>query len=69
MMQVTQERINQIQGALAAKRDEITARKSSLNTVFLALYTLGSLTVLTGSLLNTIIAAKSGEAKRQLSKR
>jgi hypothetical protein len=68
MTQITQARINQIQGKLAAKRDEIANRKSTLNSVFLALYAIGSVTVLTGAALNAITSAKSSEAKTRSDK-
>ena len=56
--QTTQERIDKIQGKLMAKKDNIAKHKSTLNSIFLVFYAIGSVTVLIGSALNTIMSAK-----------
>lgn len=62
-IKITQERLEKIQGRLAAKRDEIIERTSTLNKAFYALYGIGSVTVLIGSLLNVIISPETGEER------
>ena len=69
LMGLTQERINKIQGELALKRDEITRRKSSLNTMFLILYAVGSITVLIGSALNEVKSTKASEVQTRSKQR
>jgi hypothetical protein len=68
MMRITQERINTIQGKLAQKREEMAGRKAALNTTFLLLYAIGSLTVLTGSALGAVQSAKSSESQTSAKK-
>lgn len=58
-IQITQERLEKIQGRLANKRDGIIDRTSTLNRTFYALYGIGSVTVLIGSLLNVIISPET----------
>jgi hypothetical protein len=68
MRQITQERIDTIQGKLTAQRDKVTNRKLALSTVFLILYAIGSVTILTGSTLSAIMSSKSSEAKSRTDK-
>lgn len=68
MMRITQDRIEKIQGKLADKRDEITNRKTTLNTMFLILYAVGSIIVLVGSVLNAVNASKSSETESKAGK-
>jgi hypothetical protein len=63
MMRITQERINTIQGKLAQKREEIARRKAALNTTFLLLYAIGSLTILTGSALSAVQSTRASESQ------
>jgi hypothetical protein len=63
MMRIVQERINTIQGKVAERRKQIDERKVALNGVFLVLYAAGSLMVLTGSVLNAVMSARSGEGQ------
>lgn len=51
MLNTTQDRLGKIQVKLADREDEIVSRKSTLNKIFLGLYTVGSVTVLVGSIL------------------
>jgi hypothetical protein len=69
MMGTTQDRIEKIQGKLADKRNEITNRKATLNTMFLILYAVGSVIVLVGSILNAVTASKSSESESKAVKR
>lgn len=69
MMRITQDRIEKIQGKLADKRDKITNRKTTLNTMFLILYAVGSVIILVGSILNAVIASKSTETVARAGKR
>jgi len=61
LMRIVQERINAIQGKVTEKREEIGERKAALNGVFLVLYAVGSLTVLTSSALNAVKSARLSE--------
>ena len=69
MMGTTQDRIEKIQGKLADKRNEITNRKATLNTMFLILYAVGSVIVQVGSILNAVTASKSSESESKAVKR
>jgi hypothetical protein len=68
MMGITQDRLEKIQGKLAAKRDKIANRKATLNTMFLMLYAVGSGTILIGSILNALISFKASEAEARAGK-
>jgi hypothetical protein len=61
MMSRTQERVDKIQEKLEERKKEINNSKSAVNATFLTLYTIGSLTVLMGSVLNSTISSKSRE--------
>lgn len=61
MMSITQERIDKIQSKLMDRRNKIINSKSAINTIFLILYTIGSVTVLIGSILNSTMSSKSSE--------
>lgn len=61
MMSITQERIDKIQSKIVDKRNKIINSKSAINTIFLVLYTIGSVTVLIGSVLNSTMSSKSSE--------
>jgi hypothetical protein len=56
-MAILQERIDSIQAKLDQRKADIIALKSRYNKIFISLYVLGTLTVLTGSLLNGIAQA------------
>jgi hypothetical protein len=68
MMDITQDRLEKIQGKLAAKRDKIAHRKATLNAMFLMLYAVGSGTILIGSILNALISFKASEAEARAGK-
>lgn len=51
---IVQERLTKIQGAIAAQKERIAARKTSLNRLFFTLYALGSIAILLGSVFNAI---------------
>ena len=53
-----QDRIDKIPDKLTAKKDKIAKDKSTFNSIFLVFYAIGSVTVLIGSALNTIMSAK-----------
>ena len=63
MMRIVQERIDTIQEKVAEKRKQIGERKVALNGIFLVLYAIGSLTVLTGSVLNVVVSPRSGDGQ------
>jgi hypothetical protein len=60
---ITQERLKSIQGELASQKESITQQKSELNKIFLSLYVVGTLTVLSGGILNALIAVQKDEEK------
>jgi len=53
-MEIVQERLTKIQGAVANQKERIAVRKASLNRKFFVLYALGSIVVLVGSVLNVV---------------
>jgi peptidoglycan hydrolase CwlO-like protein len=59
MMTVVQERLTTIQEKLATKEEKIVRRQSALNRMFLAVYAVGSATLLVGSVLSLRISAES----------
>ena len=63
MMSILQTRINTIQGRLEDRKAAIAERKSTYNKVFLALYALGTLTLLAGSTLNALASSRPAETK------
>jgi uncharacterized tellurite resistance protein B-like protein len=61
-----QQRLELIQRKVIAKKEEIAKRKSIANKIFLAVYAIGSLTVLIGTVLSTtVVPAKASDAKAQ----
>lgn len=53
-MEIVQERLSKIQGAIARQKEKIAGRKAYLGRVFFVLYALGSIAVLLGSVLNVV---------------
>ena len=68
-MRQTQARIDVIQGKVIEMRANVTTRKATLNTLFLGLYAVGSLTVLIGSVSNAITSTKSHESQASTHKK
>jgi hypothetical protein len=68
-MHITQERINAIQGRLVQKREEVNGRKVVLNTTFLLLYAIGSVTILTGSALDAVQSTRVSEDQNSTNRR
>lgn len=64
-MAILQQRIDSIQAKLDERKAAIIALKSRYNKIFMSLYVLGTLTVLTGSLLNAIAQAGITSLKPQ----
>jgi DNA-binding transcriptional MerR regulator len=59
MMAVLQVRLEKIQEKLATKEEKVVRRKSALNRVFLAVYAVGSATLLVGSVLSVRSSSES----------
>jgi hypothetical protein len=65
MMSILQTRIDMIQGKLEARKAAIATLKSTYNKIFLGLYVIGTLTVLSGSMLNALSSSRPTEVKTQ----
>lgn len=68
-MSILQTRIDMIQGKLETKKAAISQQKSTYNRIFLFLYVLGTLTILSGSMLNALTSSTPPEVKTQVSPR
>src|SRR5574339_16990 len=56
-MSILQTRIDMIKGKLETKKASISQQKSTYNRIFLFLYVLGTLTILSGSMLNALTSS------------